>query len=88
VTVRVDCPCSHVFEADDSLAGGVTNCPRCGRAASVPGLRDPFWRVLQGLAFVAVVLATAFTWHFAGPALGVLVGLGLAALLWAISRAF
>ena len=39
MTVRVDCPCSHVFEADDSLSGGVTNCPRCGRATDVPGLR-------------------------------------------------
>jgi hypothetical protein len=87
MTVRVDCACSHVFDADDALAGGVTNCPRCGKATSVPGLRDPFWRVLQAVGVVAIVVAAGFTWQHVGPAAALVVAVGLAAILWGISRA-
>jgi hypothetical protein len=87
VTVRVDCACGGVFEAPEGMAGGFANCPRCGRAAAVPGLRDPAWRVLQGVGMVFVVLPTAIAATGFGLGVGLLVGAGLATLFWVLSRA-
>ena len=80
--------CSHLFEADEKFVGGYTNCPQCGKATPVEGLRDPLWRMWQVGVVVAVVLAAGITGAAFGPALaaGVLVG-GLA-LAWLISRLF
>jgi hypothetical protein len=87
LTVRADCACGHRFEADDALAGGFANCPKCGRAAGVPGLRDPAWRLLQAGAVVLWVVATAVAWKAGGPAVGLLAGAALGLLLWLLSRA-
>lgn len=62
MTVPVRCTCGHSWFAAKSLAGGLTNCPRCEKATTVPGLRDPFWRVLQ-LAGVAVWVLTVALLH-------------------------
>jgi hypothetical protein len=88
VTVSVRCPRDHDFEADASLAGGITNCPRCGLASSVPGLNDPFWRVLQVLAALLWVGATWGAFVLGGPVWAVGVAVVLAGLLWLVSRAF
>ena len=58
MSIRVRCPQGHTFDADAQLAGGITNCPRCGQATSVPGLKDPFWRVLQVVAVFGWLCAT------------------------------
>lgn len=89
MTIPTPCGCGRVFEAPDSMVGGLANCPACGRAASVPGLRDPFWAWLKALAALVVL----------GVGLGLSLGLGvdpllglgaaatLALLLWLLSRA-
>jgi hypothetical protein len=88
VTIRVECPCSWSFDASDDLAGGLANCPSCGRAAEVPGLRDPLWRLIQVGAAIVVVGAAAYAWSQAGPAAAFAVAAVLGALLWLLSRAF
>lgn len=85
--IEVHCHCGHFFSAPDSLAGGIANCPSCGKAVEVSGLRDPFWRVLVAGAVVLWVGVTAAVGVAAGPAAAVLTGLTLAGVLWLISRA-
>ena len=86
MSVAVDCACGAMFEAPDSLAGGITNCPSCGKAVSVPGLRDPLWRLLQLGAAVAWAGITAVAFLAGGPAAGIVTAVGLALLLWLISK--
>jgi hypothetical protein len=38
--IRFPCHCSHVFEVADDMAGGLLQCPRCGRLNDVPSLGD------------------------------------------------
>jgi len=85
--VQVRCRCGKSFDAPESLAGGITNCPACGHAVEVPGLRDPYWRVLQGVAAVAWAFATAWTYVEFGATAAVVVAAALAGLLWLLSRA-
>lgn len=88
MSVTARCPEGHTFQVDASLTGGITNCPTCGQATDVPGLKDPFWRVLQVIAAFGWLCATfaAFSWF--GPLEGIAAGIGLAALIWLVSRAF
>ncbi|MEN8151592.1 MAG: hypothetical protein ABFS86_17385 [Planctomycetota bacterium] len=79
--------CGHMFEADAKLAGGYTNCPGCGKATPVEGLRDPLWRLFQVGAAVGVVIATAIAGVAVGPAAAVGVFVAGLALAWLISRA-
>ena len=91
-----DCKhCGNTFEIDGDLAGGITNCPSCGKATEVQGLRDPIWRLAQagGLA-VAIVVGVAVGYAAnsydgtGGWAEGITAG-GITALaLFLISRAF
>ena len=61
--IHVDCEqCGTPFEVADTLAGGLTNCPGCGKATPVPGLRDPYYRLLQIGTAIGWVLLTAFGW--------------------------
>ncbi len=39
-TFRLPCECSHVIMVTTGQAGGVVNCPACGREVAVPKLRD------------------------------------------------
>ena len=39
-TFRLPCECSHVIMVTTGQAGGVVNCPACGREVTVPKLRD------------------------------------------------
>jgi len=87
LTQAVTCACGHDFDAGDDLVGGITNCPHCGKAVEVPGLRDPFWRALQvaaALAWVAAAVAGYLAWGALG---GVATAACAAALLWLVSRA-
>ena len=86
--IQVQCGCGHSFEAIDSLAGGIANCPRCGKAAGVPGLRDPLWllfRVLVVAVSAGAGVGVAQVW---GIEAGLVAAIGLGALFWLISRAF
>jgi hypothetical protein len=83
----VACACGHEFEVEDDLAGGIANCPRCGKAVEVPGLRDPLWRLLQGVAGVGWAAATAAAYVSWGLGGAVATAACVAALLWLVSRA-
>ena len=70
--IDVDCAhCGRFFEAADSMAGGLTNCPACGKATEVPGLRDQYFRAMQVGTAVVWALVTAIAW-FAGGWVGAL----------------
>jgi hypothetical protein len=86
--IEVDCPCGASFPASDELAGGITNCPSCGKAVDVPGLRDPFWRVCQVGAAIVWAGVTAVVFVQSGPLPGVLTGVILAGVILTISLAF
>ncbi len=87
MSIPVECPCGNPFDAEDALAGGFVNCPRCGRANAVQGLRDPAWRALQVGALALGVLVTAVAWDAGGAAAGLATGVALALLFWLLSRA-
>ncbi|MCA8957533.1 MAG: hypothetical protein KDC87_15775 [Planctomycetes bacterium] len=84
--VPVDCACGHRFSVPESLVGGLAQCPECGKATEVPGLRDPLWRVLQVLALLAVVAAAWFGFQVGGAGGAMLGGAGTAVVLWVFSR--
>ena len=87
MSVSAACACGHEFEVKDELAGGIANCPRCGKAVEVPGLRDPLWRLLQAAAAIGWAMATAAAYVSWGITAALLTALCLAALLWLLSRA-
>jgi len=87
LSVEVECPCTHAFRVPDDLAGGYANCPRCQQAVAVPGLRDPLWRALQGLALLLWAGGVAWVAAAQGAAAALLVGLAGGLLLWLLSRA-
>lgn len=76
-----------MFEVGAELAGGIANCPGCGKAVDVPGLNDPIWRVLQGVALLGVVAVTVLVSRSSGVPTGLAWGVGLGILIWLISRA-
>ncbi|MHC4956410.1 MAG: hypothetical protein ACYTGZ_21420 [Planctomycetota bacterium] len=81
--MHVDCDeCGNPFDVDDKLAGGITNCPRCGNATTVPGLRDAWFRVVQIVLAVLWALLTAVAYAAGGPTVAFLVG-GACVLLFA-----
>lgn len=71
--------CAHFFEVEESLVGGITNCPSCGKATDIPGLNDPWFRVAQ--LVMAVVWALVTAWAFTLGGLGAAVIVGVAAAL-------
>jgi len=85
--IQVHGPCGHSFEAEERFAGGVVNCPACGRATAVPGLRDPFWSAIVVLAVAGWIVASALAAWVAGPVAGLAVAAGLALVLWLVSLA-
>ncbi len=80
--------CANFFVVGPSRAGGLINCPKCGRATEVPGLRDPLWRLIQlailGLAFVA----GAVCWMAMGPFAGLAATVFALGLAWGLTRLF
>lgn len=89
MSLEVHCDsCGHRFEVAKELAGGFANCPRCGKAASVGGLRDPLWRLWQAGILAALLLASWVAMETAGPLAAATVFCGGLALAWLISRSF
>lgn len=89
MTIHVICEeCGQPNEVADQFAGGIVNCSGCGRAVSVPGLRDPLWRALQVVAAVVWAAATAIAYASAGLLWAMVVAAIVAALVWLVSRAF
>jgi hypothetical protein len=86
MTIVVRCDCGHLFETAGTLAGGFTNCPRCRRAAQVPGLRDPLWRLAQAAGLLLAAGVAAGAGWLAGPFAAVGAGAGAFLLLWLVSR--
>ena len=80
--VEVDCEhCHKLFEVADSLVGGLTNCPGCGKVTPVAGLRDPWFRLSVAGMAVAWAVLTAIGWT-AGGWVGVLLLGGGSALVF------
>ena len=79
--------CLGEFTPRRDQVGGIVNCPLCGVATPVEGLRDPLWRLLQvGLLVLALVVGGTIG-AVAGPAAGVLAGLGGLGVCWLLTRA-
>ena len=38
--IRFHCTCQHLFETADDLAGGLVQCPKCGKLNDIPTLSD------------------------------------------------
>ena len=70
------------------MVGGYANCPDCGKAAPVEGLRDPVWRLWQLFCLLCIAGAAALSFHFCGTTVAVIAAITGAALLWLVSRAF
>lgn len=80
--IEVECECcGKFFEAADSLAGGLTNCPACGKATAVPGLRDRYFRAVQVGMAVAWAVLTAIGWSTGGWVGALAVGAGAALVI-------
>lgn len=79
--------CGDPFPAAERSAGGIVNCPWCGKATSIPGLRDPIWRLVQAGVVVLAALAFAVGWMEISPVAGVTSGAGVLALGWLVTRA-
>ncbi len=88
MAVPVRCSCGHFFTVEAHLTGGYVNCPGCGKATPVPGLRDPFWRAVQVVASAVWMAAVVGGYVLFGAPGSLIVGVGGAALLWLLSRTF
>ena len=70
--IEVTCECTAQFQAPKSLEGGMTNCPSCHKAVTVPGGPEVlFWIVPAFLALLVLGLS-ALLWVTAGPMEGVI----------------
>jgi len=80
MTRAVEFACDHCgadCRAPAAATGGIVNCPTCGRATEVPGLRDPFWRLLKLGAILLIAGATTAVYLRLGLLPAVLVAVGL-----------
>ena len=87
-TVFTSCEhCAERFEAPARSAGGVTNCPSCGKATQVPGGTDVLWNATVGLAILGTVVFVALAFLSSGlpMALLTLSGCAIAALVVRLS---
>ena len=91
MTTVADCQhCGLTFEVPNTLAGGIANCPDCGKATPVGGLRDPLWRLWQ-LSIPVIAAAVGYVvahLPYMNATVGWIAGVMVAAALWLISRAF
>lgn len=82
------CACGQWFECEPKFAGGFVNCPSCGKAVSVPGLRDPLWRLVQVLGVVAWCVAVGVVFASGNIQAAVITAVVGAGVLWGVSRLF
>ncbi len=87
MSVEVPCPCGHLFPVGENFIGGVVNCPKCGHAVDVPGLRDAAWTTLVILGVIVWGAGSAAATLIGGPLTGVVAALAIATVLWLVSRA-
>ena len=80
--------CGRQFEVPTSMVGGFANCPDCGKAAPVEGLRDPIWRLWQTLGVVGAVGVASLVYWQAGAGPAIATGAAALGLAWLISRSF
>jgi len=86
----IDVECEHclkLFDAEESMAGGLVNCPSCGRATEVPGLRDAWYRVVQAGMVAGWAVLTAIGWTAGGLTGALVVAVVAGALLLAVHAA-
>ena len=82
--VPVECEhCEQRFTALKQQLGGIVNCPACGKATTLKGLRDPMWRLFQIGALVIVSGVTVALWTSVGSTAG-WIGLGVGVVLLAL----
>ncbi len=69
---EASCQCGRSFPVRLEQVGGIVNCPSCGQAVEVPGLRDGMWTGLKVLAAIvwAASIAAVYVHHGMIPALG------------------
>lgn len=79
--------CGDPFPVEPASVGGIVNCPRCGRATSVPGLSDPLWRLIQAGVVGLAAGAFALGWIQSSPLHGAAAGAAVLALGWLATRA-
>jgi len=87
VTEAVCGQCGERFVVARDLVGGITNCPRCGRAVEVEGLNDPLWRMAQVGAAIFVAVVGAVAYGTGGVIAAVVAVIVSAGVLWLVSRA-
>ncbi len=68
------------------MAGGLANCPSCGKATPVPGLRDPLWRLWQAGAVILVAAVTWLVYAAMGPGPAVVAAVAVLLLAWLASK--
>ena len=82
--------CGSFFEVKERFVGGIVNCPACGRAAEVAGLRDPRWKGLVAVVAVGWLVWASYivdlTWGLI-PGL-VLILVYLLVWLWPLNFSF
>lgn len=79
--------CGHRFEVADDLAGGITNCPDCGKATEVQGSHDPLWRMAK-IGGVLLIGAVAYgVYRHSGAVDAALAAIFSTLILWIVSRA-
>lgn len=70
--------CGSFFEVKERFVGGIVNCPACGRAAEVAGLRDHRWKGLVAVVAVGWLFASVLPrlpwWTIPASAMVVVLG--------------
>jgi hypothetical protein len=86
--IHVDCEhCGNQFDVADTLAGGLANCTACGKATSVPGLRDPYYRLLQAVMATVGLFLVGLGWWIGGVPGAIGAGLATILVVWLIHLA-
>ena len=78
--------CGHVFDVEESLKGGITNCPQCGKATEVAGMNDVAWDVIRIASFGGALVLGIAVGTVAGPLIGAGVTIGALALVWVLFK--
>ena len=79
--------CAERFEAPGRSAGGLTNCPSCGKATTVPGGRDDLWTLIVAGGVLATVVLVVCAYLSGGLIVGglTLSGCAIAAVVFRLS---
>lgn len=67
------------------MAGGLVNCPSCGRATEVPGGVDTLWNVVVAAVFAGTVVVVVIA-YMGGGWTAALMALGVCSMVGLIAR--